>query len=95
MSDVEVGDLPKVVAALVQLRIARGWTQRQLAMRMGTTQSAVSEFETGVYAQKLSTLQRYAAAVGARVEVSLVLTPEDELLLAVLSAVRDGAHAGM
>lgn len=46
--------------------------QREVAARMGTTQSAVSDLEQGRVDPRLSTLQRYVRAVGARVDVALV-----------------------
>jgi DNA-binding XRE family transcriptional regulator len=55
-------------------RHAAGMTQADVAQRMGTTQSAVARLETGAgkRAPSLHTLQRYAQAVGCRVELRLV-----------------------
>lgn len=44
-------------------------SQREVAETMGTTQSAVSDFERGETDPQLSTIQRYARAVGASVRV--------------------------
>ena len=49
-------------------------SQRAVAEAMGTTQSAVSDFERGETDPQLSTIQRYARAVGATVRV-VVDTP--------------------
>lgn len=52
------------------------FSQRAVAEAMGTTQSAVSDFERGETDPQLSTIQRYARAVGATVRV-VVDTPGD------------------
>jgi transcriptional regulator with XRE-family HTH domain len=45
-------------------------TQQEVAMRMWTTKSAVSRLESGRYARPtLATVEKYALAVGARVEI--------------------------
>ena len=59
-----------LVADLVAARTAAGMTQQEVAMRMWTTKSAVSRLESGRYARPtLGTVERYALAVGARVEI--------------------------
>lgn len=56
---------------LVNWRNGRGLTQREVAEAMDTTQSAVSELEKGRIDPRLSTLQRYARALGAELDVQL------------------------
>lgn len=56
-----------LLARLVQVRGDR--PQREVAERMGTTQSAVSDLEQGRVDPRLSTLQRYVRALGARLDV--------------------------
>ncbi len=51
---------------LAALRTERGLTQTQVAARMGTSQSVVARIESGDVDVKLSTLEKYAAAIGAR-----------------------------
>ena len=59
-----------IVAAHVAARTAAGMTQQEVAMRMWTTKSAVSRLESGRYARPtLDTVEKYALAVGARVEI--------------------------
>jgi DNA-binding XRE family transcriptional regulator len=53
---------------LVALRREAGLTQGDVAERMGVTQQAVSKFERYDSDPKLSTVRRYANAVGALVE---------------------------
>ncbi|NUV56670.1 helix-turn-helix transcriptional regulator [Streptomyces coelicolor] len=57
---------------LVSRRKARGLSQSTVAERMETTQSAVSELEAAGTDPRLSTLQRYARAIGCRVDVRLL-----------------------
>lgn len=49
---------------LTARRIDLGLTQTQVAARMGTSQSAVARLEAGSLDVRMSTLERYAAAVG-------------------------------
>ena len=45
---------------------------------MGTSQSAVARLESGDADLRLSTLERYAAALGQRLDWRLSLTPREE-----------------
>ena len=56
---------------LVERRRALGLSQTQVAARMGTSQSAVARLETGTSDVLLSTVDRYATALGWRLEWSL------------------------
>lgn len=58
---------------LIAQRKAAHLTQADVARLMQTTQSSISEFEGGSYDPHLSTLQRYARAVGAQVVVRAVV----------------------
>lgn len=52
-------------------REAAGISQRELARRMGTSQSAVDRLEAGGVGATLTTLQRVASALGLTVSVDL------------------------
>ena len=52
-----------------ELREARGLSQRELAERMGTTQSVIGRLETGGSKPTIVTLERVAHALGLRLEV--------------------------
>lgn len=56
--------LSEVLAQLRHCREQEGLNQAQVAELMGTTQSAVSVLEAGNTDPRVSTLRRYAAAVG-------------------------------
>jgi len=53
--------------ALVSRRLELGLSQTQVAARMGTSQSAVARLEAGEGDVRLSTLERYAEAVGLEI----------------------------
>ena len=57
-----------VTGQLVSLRRELGLSQTEVATRMGTSQSAVARFEAGDLDARLSTLERYTTALGARLE---------------------------
>ena len=59
------------VNELVQERQRLGLSQTEVAARMNTSQSAVARLEAGELDIRLSTLQRYAAAVGRALQVRL------------------------
>jgi transcriptional regulator with XRE-family HTH domain len=58
----------ELMKELVEARRERGWSQTEIAARMGTSQSAVARLERGDLDVRLSTLERYAAAVGRTVD---------------------------
>ena len=62
--------LRALVADLVAARVVAGMTQEEVAARMWTTKSVVSRLESGVRTRPtLTTVERYAVAVGATVEI--------------------------
>ena len=58
----------------LRARAAAGLTQAQVAERIGTTQSAIARLESGAgrHQPSLGTLQKYAQALGCRLELRLV-----------------------
>jgi transcriptional regulator with XRE-family HTH domain len=54
----------QLAAELVARRQALGLSQTEVAARMGTSQSSVARLESGSSDILLSTLERYAAALG-------------------------------
>jgi DNA-binding XRE family transcriptional regulator len=65
-----------LVRELLCARSRAGLTQEAVAVLMGTTKSAVSRLEAAVgkHSPSLTTLKRYAHAVGCEVEIRLVPT---------------------
>ena len=58
------GDVDDLIDRLVRRRQDLGLSQTVVAARMGTSQSAVARLESGGLDARLSTLERYAAALG-------------------------------
>ena len=58
----------------MKARATAGITQAEVAERIGTTQSAVARLESGSgkHSPSLATLQKYAHALGCRLELRLV-----------------------
>ena len=63
-----LGDLSsrrrELIDELVRARQDNDLSQTEIAARMGTSQSAVARLESGGLDARLSTLERYAAALG-------------------------------
>ena len=55
--------------ALQSARIRAGLTQGELAARTGTSQAAISAYESGAKQPTVATFSRLLAATGARLEV--------------------------
>jgi predicted transcriptional regulator len=59
-----------------QRRRAAGLSQTEVAARMGTSQSAVARIEAGTSDVRLSTLLRYAEAIGHELDLRLEKTDD-------------------
>lgn len=62
-----------MIDMLIEMRRLAGLTQTDVARRMGITQATVAGLETAAHDPKLSTMQRYARAVGAELRFELRL----------------------
>ena len=60
-----------LIRRLIAGRKSLGMSQSDIADQMGTTQSAVSDIEKGTTDPRLSTLQRFARAIGGELHVAL------------------------
>ena len=75
--------LPAMVAArtnrrvlqrqLANRRVALGITQTEAAVLMSTSQSSIARLESGEHDLRLSTLERYADALGCSIEMVLAV----------------------
>ena len=61
----------KIGVLLRQARETVGLTQEEVARRLHTKKSAISRIENHAEDVRLSTLRRYAEAVGARLQIQL------------------------
>jgi ribosome-binding protein aMBF1 (putative translation factor) len=62
----------KLGVLLKQARKEAGMTQDQIAKELQTTKSVISRMENHATDIRLSTLEKFAKAIGRRIEVSLV-----------------------
>ena len=65
----------RLLGELVSQRRSLGLSQTEVAARMGTSQSAVARLETVAGDVRLSTLERYAEALGHTLRWSLEPAP--------------------
>jgi transcriptional regulator with XRE-family HTH domain len=70
-----------LVQMITAYRRSIGVTQEQVAKTMGTGQSAISEMELGVTQPQLSTLIKYADALGLRIVWGIAGIDVDRLWL--------------
>jgi transcriptional regulator with XRE-family HTH domain len=78
----------RLLSSLIRLRQSLQLTQTEVARRMQTTQSAVSELESGSLDPRLSTLQRYARAVTACLHLKIDMPTDSPWLPADQGAYR-------
>ncbi len=66
----------------LKARAAAGITQAEIAERIGTTQSAIARLESGggKHSPSLATLEKYAHALGCRLELRLVNEVETRIV---------------
>ena len=83
-----------ILDKLVGLRRLRRLSQSAVAARMGVRQPTVSGFETEDSDPRLSTLQRYARAVEARLRLVLVIPNECDWISAGANAYRGTTPRG-
>lgn len=60
-----------IAEALIRARAEANMTQEQVAQKMQTSQSYVAKLESGRVSPSMKALQRYAAATGTRLKISL------------------------
>ena len=61
----------KIGALLKQAREASGLTQEEIAEKLNTKKSAISRIENHAEDIKLSTLEKFAAVLGQKIEISI------------------------
>ena len=59
----------RLLASLIEARSKAGLSQTEVARRMGLPQSAIVRLEAGTHSPTLSTLARYASAIGVDLDV--------------------------
>lgn len=59
-----------MISSLIKKRLQRGMTQKQLATKIGTKQSAIARLESGKANPSFSFLQKVALALGSELRIS-------------------------
>ena len=59
------------ISELISARIKKGITQKELAQKIGTKQSAIARFEAGNVNPSLGFLEKMAKVMGYKVNISL------------------------
>lgn len=65
----ELEPLYKIQKEIIKLRIEQGISQKELAERIGTKQSAISRLENGTYNPSIVFLNKIALALGKEIEI--------------------------
>ncbi|MCI1301342.1 helix-turn-helix domain-containing protein [Acetobacter sp.] len=61
-----------LIEEMIRARVKAHLSQAELAMKIGTTQSAIARLESGRVSPSLTTLRRYAEATGRQLKVGFV-----------------------
>ncbi len=61
----------KAISELISVRIKKGITQKELAQKIGTKQSAIARFEAGNVNPSLGFLDKMAEVMGYKLNISL------------------------
>ncbi len=60
-----------IIESIIRKRLEKGLSQKQLAERMGTKQSALSRLESGNYNPSLAFLKKVASALETNLHITL------------------------
>jgi len=60
-----------VIEMIIRKRISKGLSQKDLARKIGTKQSAISRLESGTYNPSISFLQKVSEALDVRLKIIL------------------------
>lgn len=66
----ELGFEFSLIRAIIDARIKKGITQKEIAERMGTKQSSIARFESGKYNPTLAFVQKLANAIGTKIKIA-------------------------
>ncbi len=61
----------KIALELIKARSKAGLSQKEVAQRMGTTQSVIARLESGAILPTVKTLNKYAQATGKHLELHI------------------------
>lgn len=61
----------EIIEAIIKKRIEKNMSQSQMALKMGTKQSALSRLESGMYNPSLAFLKKVAVALDSKLSISI------------------------
>ena len=61
-----------IAREIIRTRVAAGMSQKELAEKIGTTQSVIARLESGAHTPSVSTLKRVAAATHSTLRIELI-----------------------
>jgi len=61
----------EIITSLIKRRLEKGFTQQELAERVGTQQSAIARLESGSYNPSLDFLKKVTHALDAKLRVTV------------------------
>jgi len=67
----ELGTEFYLIETVIKKRLEKGLSQKELAQKIGTKQSAISRFEAGGCNPTIAFLQKMACAMGLNMKISL------------------------
>jgi len=67
----QLGPEFNLIYLLIKKRLEKGLSQKELAEKIGTKQSAISRFESGNYNPSLAFLQKITNALGVELKISI------------------------
>ena len=81
--------MPTIGENIKELRLKAGWSQGDLARRIGKTRAAISQYEADTYAPRMGVIEDLAAVFGVSKSVILESDTPDKTLSAVESELID------
>ncbi|PIQ91318.1 MAG: transcriptional regulator [Parcubacteria group bacterium CG11_big_fil_rev_8_21_14_0_20_39_22] len=60
-----------LIQSIIEMRLKKGMTQKELAEKIGTGQSAIARLESGRYNPTVAFLNKLSGALGTRLEIKL------------------------
>ena len=66
-----LGPRYKIIAELIKMRIKKGMTQKDLAEKIGTKQTAIARLESGRENISIDSLEKICRSMGVKIKISI------------------------